>query len=208
MRPKPPPNPIHNSMSTIAQQAPTTPLFEGDTGCSAWSSPLAASMANTAAAAPQSGWPTTATPASWPWIPHSPGSQRCARPRPTRPSGSQSKRSISASWASWGYPSTYRHRHRFRNYVHSPWQHSPVKPDLVLIDGRFRVACFLHSLLTAEAGTPILFDDYTNRPHYHLVEEFCPIEQTEGRQALFRVPEELDRERIGKELEGFLMVRD
>jgi hypothetical protein len=85
----------------------------------------------------------------------------------------------------WGYPSTYRHR--FRNYVHSPLQHSPVKSD---------------------AGTPILFDDYTNRPHYHLVEEFCPIEQTEGRQALFRVPEELDRERIGKELEGFLMVRD
>jgi hypothetical protein len=106
----------------------------------------------------------------------------------------------------WGYPSTYRHR--FRNYVHSPLQHSPVKSDLVLIDGRFRVACFLHSLLTAEAGTPILFDDYTNRPHYHLVEEFCPIEQTEGGQALFRVPEELDRERIGKELEGFLMVRD
>jgi hypothetical protein len=95
----------------------------------------------------------------------------------------------------WGYPSTYHHR--FRNYVHSPLQHSPVKPDLVLIDGRFRVACFLHSLLTAEAGTPILFDDYTNRPYYHLVEEFCPIEQTEGRQALFRLPEELDRERIG-----------
>jgi hypothetical protein len=40
------------------------------------------------------------------------------------------------------------------------------------------------------------------------VEEFCPIEQTEGRQALFRLPEELDRERIAKELEGFLMVRD
>jgi len=92
--------------------------------------------------------------------------------------------------------------------VHSPWQHGSVKPDLVLIDGRFRVACFLHSLLAAEPGTPILFDDYSNRPHYHLVEESYPIEQTEGRQALFRVPAELDREVIGRELEGFLMVRD
>ena len=92
--------------------------------------------------------------------------------------------------------------------MHSPWRHGPVKPDLVLIDGRFRVACFLHSLLAADAGTPLLFDDYTNRPHYHLVEEFCPIAQSEGRQALFRVPEELDREVIGRELEGFLMVRD
>jgi len=83
-----------------------------------------------------------------------------------------------------------------------------VKPDLVVIDGRFRVACFLHSLLAAEAGTPILFDDYTNHPRYHLVEEFCPIEQSEGRQALFSVPAELDRETIGRELEGFLLVRD
>ena len=82
-----------------------------------------------------------------------------------------------------------------------------AKPDLALIDGRFRVACFLHSMLAAEAGTPLLFDEYTNRPRYHLVEEFCPIEQSEGRQELFRVPAELDREGIGRELEGFLMVR-
>ena len=64
------------------------------------------------------------------------------------------------------------------------------------------------SLLAADAGTPILFDDYANRPQYHLLEEFCPIEQTEGRRALLRVPAELDREVIGRELEGFLMLRD
>ena len=92
--------------------------------------------------------------------------------------------------------------------MHSLWRHSPVKPDLVLIDGRFRVACFLHSRLAAEAGTPSLFDDYTNRPQYHLVEEFCPNEQTEGREALFRLPVKLDRETTGRDLEGFLLVRD
>ena len=103
---------------------------------------------------------------------------------------------------------SYHYLNRFRDYVHSPWRHGSLKPDLVLIDGRFRVACFLHSLLAAAPATPILFDDYTNRPHYHLVEEFCPIAETEGRQALFRVPAELDREAIGRELEGFLMVRE
>jgi hypothetical protein len=40
------------------------------------------------------------------------------------------------------------------------------------------------------------------------VEEFCPIEQSEGRQVLFRVQAELNREVIGRELEGFLLVRD
>jgi hypothetical protein len=27
----------------------------------------------------------------------------------------------------WGHPTTYRHR--FRDYVQSPWQHGSVKPD-------------------------------------------------------------------------------
>jgi hypothetical protein len=52
----------------------------------------------------------------------------------------------------WGYPTTYRHR--FRDTMNSPWTQGSVKPDLVLIDVRFRVACFLHSLLVAEAGPP------------------------------------------------------
>ena len=109
--------------------------------------------------------------------------------------------------AAWGYPTTYRHRSRFRDYAASPWRHK-VKPDLVLIDGRFRVACFLHSLLNAEPGTRIIFDDYNNRPHYHLMEEFCRAEEREGRQALFLVPDQLDRSAIVAEEEHFLYVRD
>jgi hypothetical protein len=109
--------------------------------------------------------------------------------------------------AAWGYPTTYRHRSRFHDYVVSPWRHG-VKPDLVLIDGRFRVASFLHSLLTAEPGTRLIFDDYNNRPHYHLVEEFCPVKEREGRQALFLVPDQLERPAIVAEEERFLYVRD
>jgi len=104
-------------------------------------------------------------------------------------------------------PGLADHRSRFCSYVASPWRHQ-VKPDLVLIDGRFRVACFLHSLLNAEPGTRIIFDDYNNRPHYHLVEEFCPTEEREGRQALFLVPDQLDRSAIVAEEERFLYVRD
>jgi len=109
--------------------------------------------------------------------------------------------------AAWGYPTTYRYRSRFHDYVASPWRHG-VKPDLVLIDGRFRVACFLHSLSTAEPGSRLIFDDYNNRPHYHLVEEFCPVKEREGRQALFLVPDQLERPAIVAEGERFLYVRD
>jgi hypothetical protein len=66
------------------------------------------------------------------------------------------------------------------------WQEK-ISPDLVLIDGRFRVFCFLTSVKFAPVGTKILFDDYINRPFYHVVEEFCERIDTCGRQALFEV---------------------
>lgn len=67
----------------------------------------------------------------------------------------------------WGYPINYDKSKYFYKYTDSIWQCS-VKPDLVLIDGRFRVCCFLTSLKYAEEGTKIIFDDYISRPHYHI----------------------------------------
>ncbi|WP_459618360.1 O-linked N-acetylglucosamine transferase family protein [Bordetella sp. 2513F-2] len=62
-------------------------------------------------------------------------------------------------------------------------------PDLVLIDGRFRRACFLISLLLAEPGCVILWDDYVQRPYYHDVEAFLKPHRLVGRMAEFIVPQ-------------------
>jgi hypothetical protein len=60
-------------------------------------------------------------------------------------------------------------------------------PELILIDGRFRVACFLASIWFAKPGTCILFDDYFDREEYHVVEKYlAPIERA-GRMARFEV---------------------
>lgn len=107
----------------------------------------------------------------------------------------------------WGRPVGYSHRNRFADYIAAPWS-LEVKPDVVLVDGRFRVACFLYSLLSAEPGSVILFDDYKDRPHYHLVEEFAPLSDIDGTQALFRVPTGLDRTLIQDELARFQYVLD
>jgi hypothetical protein len=40
-----------------------------------------------------------------------------------------------------------------------------------MIDGRFRVACFLQTILHAQNDIIILFHDYRIRPDYHVVEE-------------------------------------
>ncbi len=89
---------------------------------------------------------------------------------------------------SWGRPRSYDKLENFEDYTDWIWTQS-LSPDLVLVDGRFRVCCFLTSVINAQAGTRIIFDDYTNRRHYHIVEKFLKPVRTSGRQALFVVPD-------------------
>jgi hypothetical protein len=86
----------------------------------------------------------------------------------------------------WGYPTSFSMMHNFKKYAEIMW-HSNKNPDLVLIDGRFRVSCFLTSIKFASNGTMIIFDDYIDRPFYHVSEEFCRKVDVCGRQALFEV---------------------
>lgn len=104
----------------------------------------------------------------------------------------------------WGYPKDYSMKDSFIHYFESIWK-SNEKPDFVLIDGRFRVACFLTSLLLSDPGTKILFDDY-NRAYYHVIEDIIePIDKTET-QALFVRPEKIDADKIIALRDSFSMV--
>lgn len=87
----------------------------------------------------------------------------------------------------WGAPVNYDNFYNFSDYTDWIWEQNVV-PDIILIDGRFRVCCFLTSLLRANEGAYIFFDDYTNREEYHIIERFIKPVKTCGRQALFRVP--------------------
>ena len=86
----------------------------------------------------------------------------------------------------WGYPKTYIKRKCFYDYANNFYKQNHM-PDLVLIDGRLRLFCFLTTLKLAPNGTKIIFDDYINRPLYHIAEEFSPLLDKCGRQALFEV---------------------
>lgn len=47
--------------------------------------------------------------------------------------------------------------------------------DLVLIDGRFRVACCLKCFEVVSSECRIVFDDFLTRPYYHVILEFYDI---------------------------------
>jgi len=87
----------------------------------------------------------------------------------------------------WGRPLTYQNRKNFIRYFEAGFDNG-FSPDAVLIDGRFRVACFLTTLLLSRPGTRIVVDDYPDRPHYKVIEEIVAPTSTSSRQALFVVP--------------------
>ena len=104
---------------------------------------------------------------------------------------------------------------------HAPYHHidtidflaaikQKYKPDFVLIDGRFRVASFLTSIKFCDDGCKIIFDDYANRPHYHVVEEIIKPIKIFGNQALFEIKDRnsLQENEIDQLLTSFEHVRD
>ena len=109
--------------------------------------------------------------------------------------------------ADWGTPTSFERRANFKVYAEFMWL-KEISPDLVLIDGRFRVFCFLTTVKLAPVGTKILFDDYINRPLYHVVEEFCQKIETCGRQALFEVSQSAKKKVTDETLTTFQNVID
>ena len=109
----------------------------------------------------------------------------------------------------WGRPVGYAKRKSFHLYTDSLWRRE-TRPDTVLIDGRFRVCCFFTVLKYAAEGTKIIFDDYTIRPYYHVVEDYVPRQEVCGRQALFLVPPpgDIDTERLEADIAAFRHVMD
>lgn len=88
----------------------------------------------------------------------------------------------------WGYPQEKSCIERWPMYCIAPWkvlQRDNCYPDVILIDGRFRVACFLISLFFSQVGTVILFDDYSDRKEYKIVEKYLIPSEMTGRMAKF-----------------------
>lgn len=99
----------------------------------------------------------------------------------------------------WGQPIDFAAANRWPKYCVAAWDtllSQNSQPDLILIDGRFRVACFLASLVLSKPGTVILFDDYFDRPHYHLVEKHLRPTTRAGRMAKFIVDLSFSRSQV------------
>jgi pimeloyl-ACP methyl ester carboxylesterase len=106
----------------------------------------------------------------------------------------------------WGHPKDASAFRSWPGYPLSVWDLPGfVHPDLVLIDGRFRAACFLTCLFRSTKPMTVLWDDYIDRPFYHRVEDLLKPVEMIGRMARFEMsPMPLPIDRLAWVIETYL----
>ena len=106
----------------------------------------------------------------------------------------------------WGMPVNNRRVGRWPGYPNSVWDRADFQqPDTVLIDGRFRLACFLTVLLRSKAPVRVLWDDYSDRTGYHRAETLCQPVARHGRMAEFHLdPQTLSPDDLPWVVEAFV----
>jgi hypothetical protein len=99
----------------------------------------------------------------------------------------------------WGFPKGRKARDSWPDYALSVWDRPDfITPDLVLVDGRFRLACMLTTLYAITGPTILLVDDYIDRVPYHRFESLVGAPMLIGRMARFDItPQPLPERDLG-----------
>lgn len=88
----------------------------------------------------------------------------------------------------WGHPVDDSEWRRFARYPLGVWQRPDFKaPDVVLVDGRFRIGCALVAAYMTDKPITILFDDFAPRETYHKVQDYLGPATLIGRMARFDI---------------------
>lgn len=110
----------------------------------------------------------------------------------------------------WGAPvlkrATPARVEKWKHYPEAPWADLQDKqgPVLVLVDGRFRVACALSAARNLSGkDARILIDDYEGRDHYRIVERHLDLKERCGRMALFTPRADIDSKLLDADIETY-----
>ncbi|MBS0269922.1 MAG: hypothetical protein JSS54_13205 [Proteobacteria bacterium] len=96
----------------------------------------------------------------------------------------------------FGAPRDETRKKHWPNYAAAPWKRrrwplsafvKASRPDLVFVDGRFRVACILTAVLNSRPDAIVMVHDFWNRPHYHAPLPFLEEIEKAETMAVFRI---------------------
>lgn len=103
----------------------------------------------------------------------------------------------------WGYPgnnSTPSQQKKYSDQILIIDENERKKIDLVLIDGRFRVACCLKCFGVVGDDCVIAFDDFLDRPNYHIVLNYYNIIEKTRDNRMVILKKKLDVDSIPKQI--------
>lgn len=111
----------------------------------------------------------------------------------------------------WGVPVGGDAEKKYPGYSSSVFEHEFVENndfDVVFIDGRFRVACLLQTILNVPAGTKIFIHDFCTRTKYHIVLKYLDVVEPIDNLCLFKIKDNLDKNEVISEYEKYKCIYD
>ena len=110
----------------------------------------------------------------------------------------------------WGYPVNDSKKQNYPLYSQQIFNTMPQNIidsiDTIFIDGRFRVACTLNSILYCNKNCKILIHDFFNREHYHIVLEFLDVIERAETLGVFAIKNNIDISRIKNLIEKYQFI--
>lgn len=87
----------------------------------------------------------------------------------------------------FGHPVDRQAVNRWSAYYLGVWDRPAARTaDLVLVDGRFRIACVLAAIVHTAPGTLLMVHDFWDRPCYHAILPFLDNVENVERMGVFR----------------------
>ena len=105
----------------------------------------------------------------------------------------------------WGFPMSAE-KESFSNYSAAIFQSIRKEAvDTVLIDGRFRVACTLKTILECHSNAclQILIHDFWIRPEYHIVLKYLDTVDQADTLGVFKLKKEIDLKAVQKDYDAY-----
>lgn len=112
---------------------------------------------------------------------------------------------------SWRYPINNDNSELFPAFSSKVFElEDPKKIDVVLVDGRFRVACVLQTIIHCYQNNNlrILIHDYPSREGYKIVEEFLDVIDSVKLLYVFKVKENINLDDVHKAYDIYKYIPD
>jgi len=104
----------------------------------------------------------------------------------------------------WGYPVGYDSEDLFPDYSATVFKSiEKTKIDTVLIDGRFRIACVLKTILECSSNKDlvIIIHDFWNRPAYSMLQKYLVVINQVDTMGVFKIRANLNQKFVKKDYE-------